>query len=160
MVDRVSNRATEEAETVVQSVRLRLILVGPLRLVLAIVFLGASRVAGATSAAALLGFGIGCVLIVFLMFNDPRARFRRESEARPLPSNARVAPAWMHAAHAAFPSTLGLSVLAGVALIGHPTLAALLGGVLAGLGVAALISLYHVDPALYVDTRSGVIFRR
>ena len=40
-----------------------------------------------------------------------------------------------------------------------PTLTALLGGVSAGLGVAALVSLPGVDPALRVDPRTRVVYR-
>ena len=160
MIDRVSTAAVEEAGPVVESVRLRLVLVGPLRVALSIAVFIAARAAGSESAPALLSYGFGALIIVFLLFNDPRARFSRSSEPLPLPANARVAPAWLHAAHALLPSTVGVSALAGVALIGWPTLAALLAGILAGLGIAAFISVFRVDPALYVDTRSGVVFRK
>jgi hypothetical protein len=51
-------------------------------------------------------------------------------------------------------------VLACIALVPQPTVAALLAGVEAGLGVAAVLSLGGVDPHLYVDPSSHVIYRR
>src|SRR6476469_1364916 len=159
MLDRLSNPPAEEAGPRVQSVRLRLILIGPLRVVLGIVWLVAALLAGAPSKPALIGFGVGVFWMVFLAFNDPRSRFRRDPEPLPLPANARVAPAWMHAVSAAYPSTVGVSVLAAVSL-GRPTLAAVMAGILGGLGVAAMLSLGRVDPALYVDARNRVVFRK
>jgi preprotein translocase subunit SecY len=51
-------------------------------------------------------------------------------------------PSWRAVASAAYPSTLGVSVLAVIALVaGKGILAALLGGVVAGLGVASGIGL-------------------
>jgi hypothetical protein len=55
---------------------------------------------------------------------------------------------------------VGVAVLAAIALVPQPTLAALLAGVEAGLGVAALLSLGRVDPGLYVDPQTRVVYRR
>ena len=94
----------------VESVRLRLLLVGPLRLVLGAVWLGASRAAGGSPSATLLAFAAGPFALAFFAFN--------------------------------------------------PTLAALLGGVLAGLGLAAALSAYSIDRRLYVDPRRGALCRK
>jgi hypothetical protein len=51
-------------------------------------------------------------------------------------------------------------VLAVVALFFRPTLGALLGGVCAGLGLASLITLFGIDPALAIDPKSRVVYRR
>ena len=145
----------------VESVRLRLLLIGPLRLVLGAVWLGAARAVGGSGTGALVTFTAGAFAMAFLVSNDPRARFRQApSEPEALPADARVAPAWRHAVHAAFPSTIGVSVLAAVTLAFNPTLTALLGGILAGLGVAALLWTYTVDGRLYVDPRTGSVFRK
>jgi hypothetical protein len=144
----------------VESLRLRLLLVGPLRLVLGGVFLAAARAAGAASGPALLVFAVGAFGVAFLASNDPRASFRRASEPAELPENANVAPAWLHAVHAALPSTVGVSSLAAVALAFKPTLAALLAGILAGLGLAALLVAYGVDSRLYLDPRTRALFRK
>ena len=55
----------------VESIRLRLLLVGPLRLLLGIAFLGASRAAGDASRSMLLAFAAGAFGIAFLVPNDP-----------------------------------------------------------------------------------------
>jgi hypothetical protein len=104
---------------------------------------------------------VGALGITFVIFNDPRARFlQRDVEPLPLPPGAEVAPGWRQGLAATFPSTLGVSVLAVVALFTKPTLAGLLGGVCAGLGLAALISLARIDPSLYVDPKSRITYRR
>jgi hypothetical protein len=145
----------------VESVRLRLLLVGPLRLVLGAAFLGAARAAGGSSTGTLLAFAAGTFALVFLAANDPRARFRTSAGGpAELPAGATVAPAWLHALHAAFPSTIGVSLLAAATLAFRPTLAALLAGVLAGLGIAALLAAYGIDRGLYLDPRTRVVFRK
>jgi hypothetical protein len=145
----------------VESLRLRLLLVGPLRLVLGIVWLAAARAAGATGGSTLLAFAGGAFVTAFLVGNDPRARFRRASgEPAELPADARVAPAWLHAFHAALPSTVGVSILAAITLAFRPTLTALLAGILAGLGLIALLLAYRIEADLYVDLRKGEMFRK
>jgi hypothetical protein len=145
----------------VESVRLRLLLVAPLRLALGIVWLGAARAVGGSSSGTLLAFAAGAFALAFLVPNDPRTRFRRVvGEPAELPADAAVAPAWLHVWHAALPSTVGVSVLAAVALVFQPTLAALLAGVLAGLGLAALLRAYTMDGRLYLDPRTRTVFRK
>jgi hypothetical protein len=145
----------------VESLRLRLLLVAPLRLVLSGAFLAAARAAGATSGPALLAFVGGAFGVAFLAWSDPRARFLPASgEPTELPADASVAPAWRHAVHASLPSTVGVSFLAAVALLFQPTLTALLAGVLAGLGVAALVAAYGIDSRLFLDPRTRAVFRR
>ena len=145
----------------VESIRLRLLLVAPLRLVLSIVFLAAARAAGGATGATLLAFAAGAFAMAFLVPNDPRARFRgAQGEPEELPADARVAPAWLHALHAALPSTVGVSLLATVTLPFQPTLTALLAGILAGLGLAAAFGAYAIDGRLYVNPHGGELFRK
>jgi len=145
----------------VESVRLRLLLIGPLRLILGAVWLGAARAAGGSGSVALLVFAAGAFAMAFLIWNDPRARFRGvRAEPAQLPAHASVAPAWLHAAHAAYPSTIGVSVLAAATLAFDRTLTALLAGILAGLGLAALLAAHSIDGRLYVDPRGGAVFRK
>jgi hypothetical protein len=145
----------------VESVRLRLLLVAPLRLVLGGVWLGAARVAGGSSSATLVAFAAGAFGMAVFIANDPRARFRTSGgESDRLPPEATVAPAWRHAVDACYPSTVGVSLLAGVTLAFNETLSALLGGVLAGLGIAALLAAHSISPRLYVDPRRGAVFRK
>lgn len=145
----------------VESIRLRLLLIGPVRLVLGIVFLGAARTAGGSSAPMLLAFAAAAFAMAFLVPNDPRARLRRAGgEPAELPADATVASAWLHAFHAALPSTIGVSILAAVTLAFNPTLTALLAGILAGLGLAALYAAYGLDDRLYVEPRQRLVFRK
>jgi len=143
------------------SYRERAVGVIPIRLGLGLALLGAARLAGAQSAPALLAFVVGVFGITFVIFNDPRARFA-QGEVEPLdaPPDAELAPRWRQALAATVPSTIAVAVLAGIALVPQPTLAALLAGVEAGLGVAALLSLGRIDSTLYVDPRSHVVYRR
>ena len=70
------------------------------------------------------------------------------------------APRWRQALAATIPSTIGVAVLSVIALFTSPTLAALLAGIEAGLGVAAALSLMRIDPTLYVDPRSRAVYRK
>jgi hypothetical protein len=144
----------------VHSVRGRTLLVIPVRLGLGVVWLVAARIAGASSGPALVAFALGAAGLTFLAFNDPRARFARgEVEPLPLPSDAAVAPRWQQAVAAMLPSTVGISILAAVALVFDATLTALLGGVCAGLGVAALLTLPRLSADLHVDPRTKIVYR-
>jgi hypothetical protein len=69
------------------------------------------------------------------------------------------APHWRQLLAASLPSTVGVSVLAAIAAVPSPTLTALLGGISAGLGVAAAISIPAIDGSLAVDPRSNVVYR-
>jgi hypothetical protein len=145
----------------VESLRLRLLLIAPLRLVLSAVWVVAARVDGARSSTTLIAFVAGAFASAFLVANDPFARFRRNpGKAAGLPAGATVAPAWLHVVHAAVPSTFGVSVLAAISLLLQPALTALLAGLLAGMGVAALVAVYGIDGRLYLDPRTGGVFRR
>ena len=143
------------------SIRDRALGVAPLRLVLGGLLLVAARAAGADNGPSLLAFAVGVFGIVFVIFNDPRARFlRRDVQPLDWPADARIAPLWRQALAATLPSTVGVTLLALVACAFRPTLGALLAGVCAGLGVAALLSLTRIDPALYLDPKNDAIYRR
>jgi hypothetical protein len=145
----------------VESLRLRLLLIAPLRLALSVVWLVAARADGAGSGATLVAFVAGAFASAFLVANDPFAPFRKaRDKAAELPADAAVAPAWRHVVHAALPSTAGVSVLAAIALVFQPALTVLLAGLLAGMGVAAAIAVYGIDGRLYLDPRTGGVFRR
>jgi hypothetical protein len=145
----------------VHSLRERTLLVIPIRIVLGIALFAAARIVGSHPTGALLAFATGLFAIVFFLFNDPRARFvHGAADALPFPEEATLAPRWRQALAATIPSTIGVAVLAVIALFFEPTLGALLAGIEAGLGVAAALSLLRIDPALYVDPRSRAIYRR
>jgi len=142
------------------SLRDRALYVTPIRILLGVVWLAAARLAGAPGPGSLLAFAGGAFVIVFTLYNDPRARFVRRPEPRDAPPNAAVAGALRQALAATLPSTVGVSALAAVALAFEPTLTSLLGGISAGLGVAGALYALRADPALHVDPKSGVLYRR
>lgn len=142
------------------SLRDRALYVTPIRIVLGVLWLVASRIAGTPSTGALLAFAGGAFVIVFTLFNDPRSRFLRRGEAKDAPVDASVAGPVRQALHATMPSTVGVSALAAIALVFEPTLAAFLGGISAGLGIAGALYAVRADPSLYVEPRSGVVYRR
>jgi hypothetical protein len=145
----------------VESVRLRLALIAPLRLALSAVWLVAARADGAPSGATLIALGAGAFASAFLVTNDPFARFKKSPDkVAELPVGSNVAPAWLHVVHAALPSRVGVSVLAAIALLFQPALTALLAGLLAGMGVASLVALCGIDGRLYLDPRTGGVFRK
>ena len=86
----------------VESVRLRLALIAPLRLALSAVWLVAARADGAPSGATLIALAAGAFASAFLVTNDPFARFRKAPDkVAELPVGSSVAPAWLHVVHAA-----------------------------------------------------------
>jgi hypothetical protein len=145
----------------VHCLRERALLVIPIRFGLGLVTLLAAVLAGAGRGPALLAFVLGLLGITFTIFNDPRGRFlRREVDTLPLPGDAVVASRARQAFAATLPSTLGVTALAAIALVPRPVLAALLGGVCAGLGLAALLSLGRLDSSLLIDPKSDIVYRR
>jgi hypothetical protein len=141
-------------------VRDRALFVAPVRIALGVVWLVGARAAGSPSAGALLAFAGGVFVTAFTLANDPRARFLRGPEPKPAPPDAPVASAARQALAALMPSTVGVSVLAAAALAFQPTLSALLAGICAGLGVAGAVTALRADPRLYVDPKSGALYRR
>jgi hypothetical protein len=139
--------------------RVRTFGVIPIRFALGGVWVVAAILTGLDRAPALLAFAVGLLGITFLALNDPRARFQRDAEPIAAPVGVVVAPRWEQAVSATIPSTVGVSILAAIALVPQPILAALLGGVSAGLGLAALIAVWSIDPDLYVDPSSRITYR-
>lgn len=135
--------------------------VAPIRVALGLVWVLAARLSGASSGSAWLAFATAVFATVFLYFNDPRARFLpRGREPQPLPAGSAVASPARQALRALFPSTIGVSILAAIAVVPQPVLAAFLGGVSAGLGVAGVVAAFRADSDLYFDPRRGTLYRR
>jgi hypothetical protein len=132
----------------------------PIRVALGALWVVAALLRGLGLAPALLACAVGLFGITFAALNDPRSRFRRDEEPLPAPRDAVVASRRRQALAATMPSTVGVSVLAAIALVPQPALAAFLGGISAGLGLAALIAVWSLDPGLYVDPKSRVVYRR
>jgi len=142
------------------SVRGRSLFVAPIRVALGVVWLVAARLAGAASAAALLAFAGGVFVTCFTLLNDPRTRLLPQREPKPAPVHAPVASPARQALAALMPSTVGVSFLAAVAIAVQAVLTALLGGICAGLGVAGAFAALRIDPRLYVEPKSGALYRR
>jgi hypothetical protein len=142
------------------SLRDRALYVAPIRLGLGLLWVGVARLAGAPPAGSLLAFAGGAFVTVFTLYNDPRSRFLPRREPEPAPTGASVAGRARQALAATLPSTAGVSALAAAALAFQPTLSALLGGISAGLGLAGGLYALRADPSLYVDPKSGVVYRR
>lgn len=142
------------------SLRDRALFVAPIRLGLGLVWVAAARLAGAPPTGALLAFAGGAFVTVFTLYNDPRSRFLPRREPEPAPPGTTVAGRVRQALAATLPSTLGVSLLAAISLAFQPTLAALLGGISGGLGLAGALYALRADPSLYVDPKSGVVYRR
>jgi hypothetical protein len=116
---------------------------------------------GTRSDSSVLAFVVGTGVVAFAALADRRGLLLRgDVDPEPLPADAEHEATWRSVASAAYPSTLGVSVLAVVALVaGKGILAALLGGVVAGLGVASGVGLvtllaweHERGARLYVST--------
>lgn len=137
-----------------QSLSRRALVVAPVRLVLGIAGVGAAVAAGSPRPGAFLAFVAAAVGLVFVVAVDPRRHLFRLPDDPPEASAEAVEDGLGRLAFSAvFPSTVGVAALAMAALFFEPTLAALLSGILAGLGVAALI--YGVDQLLS-ERRTGL----
>jgi hypothetical protein len=142
------------------SLRDRALYVTPIRVLLGGVWLAVARIAGSPATGALLAFAGGAFVIVFTLFNDPRSRFLSRGEPKNAPDGVTVASPVRQALHATLPSTAGVSALAAVSLVFEPTLSAFLGGISAGLGIAGALYAFRADPRLFVDPKSGIVYRR
>jgi hypothetical protein len=142
------------------SLRERALLVAPIRIGLGIVWIALAAAVSTGRGPALLAAASAAFITVFIAFNDPRSRFRKDVEVQPAPPDAEVAPRLEQALRATLPSTVGVSVLAALSLIAQPVLTAFLGGVSIGLGAAGVLAAVLQDPALYLDPRTGTVYRR
>jgi hypothetical protein len=118
----------------------RLVLVAPIRFVLGVVCTLLAWAAGARGSVAALSFALGCVGLAMVALSDRRAVLLGRPERVPVPDDALYAGRLGTALAACLPSTVALTVFSLVALLFEPTLAALLAGGIAGLGLAGLVS--------------------
>jgi len=132
--------------------------VGLIRIALGLLFLLVAAVVGPDARLAVSGFCAGTFLLAFAALVDPRRRFVQGRKPVRRPEGSVLAPAALVAWRAMFPSTVGVSGLTIVSLaIASWTLAALLAGALAGIGIAALVSWVRVARA---ERRAGVEYVR
>jgi hypothetical protein len=128
-----------EAPALIEA-RAQTFLIGVVRLVLGAAGLAAAIADGTSARAAAALFAAGAVVVLVAIMGGRRGRlvWLRLQEAEPLRSEANVEPRRLSVARAAYPSTIGLTVLIALSLVLQPSLAALLAGILAGIGGAAL----------------------
>jgi hypothetical protein len=127
------------------AIALRALLVTPVRLLGGLLLLVAVRAAGGEPEVVGGAFLLGALGLVVAAFLDPRSRFLGTSGgAEPAPVDARYASVPRLLRQAVFPSSVGVAALTLLALPFDATLAALLAGVLAGLGAASALSALRV----------------
>ncbi|HEY3050735.1 MAG TPA: hypothetical protein VGJ40_03345 [Gaiellaceae bacterium] len=120
--------------------RAQALLISVVRLGLAALGFALVRLRGVEAGVAAGVFALGAGLLLFAVLASARRRraWRRIAEAQPAPQAASIESWWRSLVAATYPSTIGLTILDGIALAVNPRLAALLAGILAGLGLAAL----------------------
>jgi hypothetical protein len=103
-------------------------------------FVAGSIARGLDRAPALLAAAGGATVLVMIALG-PRGRSPGHDlgDALPVPADARFDPGWLGALQACVPSTIGVTAMAVAALVFSTALAALLGGVLVGLGGLAAV---------------------
>jgi hypothetical protein len=109
--------------------------------VLAIGGLVGARVAGVRPASTIALFGIAAGLVVLARLTGRRRRvfWIEVAEAAEVDAGVHVLGALGTVVRAAFPSTVGLTILTAIALASNAQLAALLAGALGGLGIVAAL---------------------
>jgi hypothetical protein len=136
-------------------VRAQALLIAPVRLALAVAGVAGARLRGVDAGTAAGSFALGAVVILFAVLASGR-RQRTWAEidaAEPAPTGAATEPRWRTLAAATYPSTIGVSALFAIAIVKDPLLAALLAGVLAGLGLAAVA--FAAQLTLWERARAG-----
>jgi hypothetical protein len=116
-------------------------------------------------AVGLVAFGAGLVLFSVYAGGKPQRAALRFGEAQRMPDEVRVESRLRALARATYPSTIGLSGLTLIALWPQPPLAAFLAGILAGLGVMALVGAARLSAwerargaRFFVDVESERVF--
>jgi hypothetical protein len=114
----------------------------------------AALLAGARPGSALLAWALGAILVSIVLAGDPRGR--RSTAPEPLPGEA-VPESWVQIARTdLLPSTVGITLLTGVALVVDPVLAGILAGVLGGMALMTIVS--GVRVALAERRLGGVLY--
>jgi hypothetical protein len=136
----------QEGAPVLVEARAQALLIAALRLALAVggALAAVGRGVDRGPAVGLVAFGAGLVLLSVYAGGRPQRAALRFGDPEPVPEDARVETRERALARATYPSTIGLTVLTAIALWPQPPLAAFLAGILAGLGVMALVGAARV----------------
>jgi len=170
-VDAADATATDvrdhEGAPVLVEARAQALLIAALRLAFAAAGAIAAVARGVEGgpAVGLVAFGAGLVLFSVYAGGRPQRAARRFENAAPVPEDARVESRARALARATYPSTVGLTVLTAISLWPQPPLAAFLAGILAGLGVMALVGAVRLSgwerarrARLFVDVATERVF--
>jgi hypothetical protein len=115
-----------------------------IRLGMAAVAFAGSITAGADPPAAGVGLALGAGICALALVTDRRWLLLGTPRADPLPDDVRRASLARAVADGMLPSTAGVAVLAAISLVFEPILAAMLAGILAGMGIVSLVSCVEV----------------
>jgi hypothetical protein len=157
----------QQGAPVLVEARAQALLITALRLALATAGTVAAVARGVDRgpAVGLVAFGAGLVLFSVYAGGRPQRAARRFGDAQPAPDDFRVESRLRSLAAAAYPSTIGLTVLTLVSLWPQPPLAAVLAGILAGLGVMAVVGAARLSAwerargtRFFVDVESEQVF--
>jgi hypothetical protein len=146
-------RAQDEPVAPLIDLRAYFLLILPVRLVLAIAGLAATRALGVSPAASVWLFGLGAGLFALAMLASRRRHtfFERAGNAETIDGEVVVEGRARTLARSAFPSTLAVSTLTAIALPINASLAALLAGILAGMALVGLV--FGVELVLWEQSR-------
>ncbi len=117
------------------------LLIAVTRLALGIGGLAATTARGVDPGPAVGLFAFGALILLLTVYGGDRRRRTalKLGTPDPLPADARIESRSHALVRAAYPSTIGLTVLTAVALWPRPDLAAFLAGILGGLGVMSFV---------------------
>ena len=133
--------------------RANALLIVPVRGALALGGVAAARALGVSPGAALGLFAFGTGLVLFPLLTSRRRRlfWAAVADATPVEGEASVEGRLRTTVRAAYPSTIGLTILMVIALAADPELAAFLAGTIAALGLGA--ALHGVEVVLWEQSR-------
>jgi hypothetical protein len=132
---------SEENAPALIEVRAQFVLIGAVRLALAAAGFGAAIARGTSPGVAAGLFALGAGVLLVAVLGGGRGgtmAWARLRDAEPLPPGAQLESRSRSVVRAAYPSTIGLSVLIVLALAIDSALAAVLAGILAGIGGVAV----------------------
>jgi hypothetical protein len=111
-----------------------------IRLVLGAAALAGAFLAGVERSAGGAGFAFGAGATALMLLTDRRSLLLGEPTLEPMPADAERETRRRSVTAGLYPSTVGVTLLAAASLAFEPVLSAVLAGVLAGMGVAGIVS--------------------
>jgi membrane protein implicated in regulation of membrane protease activity len=122
-----------------------LLVLTPIRLGLGLAGLVAASLGGLGLARAAAAFALAAIVSATLLVADRRFQRDRLRQPLPLPDHPNLA-SWQEIALAGiYPSTVAVAVLTAASLLVSGALAAFMAGILAGMGIATIVSFLYLD---------------